>query len=178
MGRKVALDNVCYHDYCVDMEYGIGKATAGGQGKRRGLSLEEDVFVSILRTGDALMRASEHVLRDSDVLPTQYNVLRILRGSPDGLPCSEIAKRMISRDPDMTRLLDRMEKRGLISRERSTSDRRVVVTRITEQGMDVLARLDEPVRESHRKTLGHLGARRLKELMELLAAVRVNDSDE
>ncbi|HXA57342.1 MAG TPA: MarR family transcriptional regulator [Candidatus Acidoferrum sp.] len=138
----------------------------------RGLCPEEDAFVSILRTGDALMRATEFVLKDSGVSPTQYNVMRILRGSPDGLPCSEVAKRMISRDPDITRLLDRMEKRGLITRQRATTDRRLVVTKITREGLAALAALDEPVRRAHRETLGHLGAARLQSLVELLDVAR------
>lgn len=139
---------------------------------RRGLCPEEEVFVNLLRTADALVRASEGVLKAADVLPTQYNVLRILRGSPDGLPCSEIAKRMISRDPDMTRLLDRMEKRGLISRERATEDRRVVVTKITRSGKEVLTRLDRSVKEIHQSMLGHMGTKRLEALGELLRAAR------
>lgn len=130
------------------------------------------MFVNLLRTSDALMRASEGILRAADVQPTQYNVLRILRGSPDGLPCSEIAKRMISRDPDMTRLLDRMEKRGLISRERATEDRRVVVTKITRGGHEILARLDEAVKGIHQRMLGHMGKKRLGELNELLRIAR------
>jgi DNA-binding MarR family transcriptional regulator len=138
----------------------------------RGLCPEEEAFVSILRTGDALVRATESVLRNADVSPTQYNVMRILRGSPDGLPCSEIAKRLINRDPDVTRLLDRMEKRGLISRQRATTDRRVVVTKITPEGLAALGALDEPVRNAHRATLGHLGAKRLQLLVELLETAR------
>ncbi len=140
--------------------------------ERRGLCAEEEAFVSLLQTVDALVRATEGVLKGSEVLPTQYNVLRILRGSPEGLPCSEIGKRMISRDPDMTRLLDRMEKGGLIYRERDTKDRRVVVTRISEQGLERLAKLDGPVRDIHRQTLGHLGKERLGELVELLRLAR------
>jgi DNA-binding MarR family transcriptional regulator len=144
----------------------------------RGLCLEEDVFVNLLRTADALVRATEGVLKAAEVLPTQYNVLRILRGSPAGLPCSEIAKRMISRDPDMTRLLDRMERRELISRERATADRRVVVTKITSAGQAVLARLDPPVKEIHQRMLGHLGAKRLESLGELLRAARERAAQE
>ena len=92
---------------------------------RRFGGLEEDVFVSLHRTADLLARNAEKVLRDGDVSPNQYNVLRILRGAPEGLPCSEIAKRMISRDPDITRLLDRLEKAKLISRCRESKDRRM-----------------------------------------------------
>ena len=79
---------------------------------------------------------------------------------------------MITRDPDITRLLDRLEKRELISRCRETKDRRMVAARITSQGLKLLARLDEPVQEMHRKQLGHLGGPRLKELRELLVAAR------
>jgi DNA-binding MarR family transcriptional regulator len=141
---------------------------------RRGLCPEEDAFVSLMRTTDALMRSMEWVLRDADVLPAQYNVLRILRGSPGGLPCSEIGKRMISRDPDITRLLDRMEKRGFITRQRGTEDRRVVFTKITRAGLNLLAGLDETVRATHRKMLGHMGTKRLKDLQELLEVAREN----
>jgi DNA-binding MarR family transcriptional regulator len=146
--------------------------TKTAEALHRGLCPEEEAFVSILRTGDGLIRATENVLKDADVLPAQYNVMRILRGSPDGLPCNEIAKRMISRDPDMTRLLDRMEKRGLISRQRATTDRRVVIAKISAEGLAALAALDEPVQKAHRETLGHLGEARLRQLVELLEMAR------
>src|SRR5277367_4833599 len=90
-------------------------------------SLEEEVMLSLLRTADRLMRSSENALRPAGLTPTQYNALRILRGmSPQGLACQEIARRMITRDADLTRLLDRLETRGLIHRQRQTDDRRVV----------------------------------------------------
>jgi DNA-binding MarR family transcriptional regulator len=146
--------------------------TKAGSESHKGLCAEEDAFVSLLRTADALIRGAEGVLKAADVLPAQYNVMRILRGAPEGLPCSEISRRMISRDPDMTRLLDRMEKRGLIARHRNTADRRVVLTRITDQGLRVLAELDEPVRAAHRRQLGHMGHERLVALVELLRAAR------
>jgi DNA-binding MarR family transcriptional regulator len=133
---------------------------------------EEDAFTSLVRTADLLSRKVERVLREAEVSPTQYNVLRILRGSPQGLPCSEIAKRMINRDPDITRLLDRLEKRGLVSRCRETEDRRLVLTRITPEGLARLAELDAPVTETHRSQLGHLGRERLQALVELLEAAR------
>jgi DNA-binding MarR family transcriptional regulator len=99
-------------------------------------------------------------------------VLRILRGAPEGLACSDIGARMISRDPDITRLLDRLEKRRFISRTRETKDRRMVVTRITQGGLEALARLDKPMHDVHRKQLGHLGRERLRNLTELLEACR------
>jgi len=133
---------------------------------------EERVFLDLLRTTDMLSRRLVLVLKAEDLSANQYNVLRILRGSPDGLPCGEIAGRMITRDPDITRLLDRLEKRGLISRCRETKDRRMVMTRIARDGLDLLARLDRPIEEAHRKQLGHLGRERLHTLTELLRAAR------
>ncbi len=133
---------------------------------------EEIAFLDLLRTTDQLSRAFVPVLKAENLSPTQYNVLRILRGSPEGLPCGEIGNRMITRDPDITRLLDRLEKRALISRCREPKDRRTVLTRITPEGLKLLARLDEPVKEAHRKQLGHLGRERLKALCELLDEVR------
>lgn len=144
----------------------------GIEGSRQVGSPEEAAFLDLLRTSDLLTRAMVHVLRAVELSPTQYNVLRILRGSREGLPCGEIASRMITRDPDITRLLDRLEKRCLVSRCREKEDRRTVVTRITVEGLDLLARLDEPVQEAHRAQLGHLGAERLRKLAELLRAAR------
>ena len=139
--------------------------------KRRGCP-EEDAFLDLARTTDMLSRGPAQVLKTEDLSGTQYNVLRILRGSPQGLPCGEIASRMITRDPDITRLLDRLEKRALISRCRETKDRRTVMARITPDGLKVLARLDEPVEQAHRQQLGHLGRERLRALAELLQAAR------
>jgi DNA-binding MarR family transcriptional regulator len=130
------------------------------------------LFLELLRTTDLLSRALVKVLKAEDLSATQYNVLRILRGSPDGLPCGEIASRMITRDPDITRLLDRLEKRGVIARARETKDRRMVMTRITPDGLKLLGRLDEPVEESHHRQLGHLGRERMAALTELLSAAR------
>jgi DNA-binding MarR family transcriptional regulator len=139
---------------------------------RRAPSAEEAAFLDLLRTTDMLSRRPAQVLKSEELSPTQYNVLRILRGSPDGLACGEIANRMITRDPDITRLLDRLEKRGLILRWRETADRRIVMARITPQGLKLLARLDEPVQDAHRRQLGHLGRKRLQALAELLKEAR------
>lgn len=135
-------------------------------------SAEEAAFVDLLRTTDLLSRHLAPVLKAEDLSSTQYNVLRILRGALDGLPCGEIGSRMITRDPDITRLLDRLEKRALISRRRDTEDRRTVLTRITAEGLKTLARLDEPVQAAHRQLLGHLGRARLQALAELLRLAR------
>lgn len=128
--------------------------------------------MALLRTTDMLSRGLVTVLKAEDLSPTQYNVLRILRGAPEGLPCGEIATRMITRDPDVTRLLDRLEKRKLISRCRETTDRRTVVARITPEGLKILARLDEPVQTAHKNQLGHLGRERLRALTELMCISR------
>jgi len=140
--------------------------------KRRPRCPEEAAFLELARTTDMLSRGLVRVLKPEDLSPTQYNVLRILRGTPEGLPCGEIAARMITRDPDVTRLLDRLEKRGLISRCRETEDRRMVMARITADGLKVLARLDGPVVETHRRQLGHLGKDRIQALTELSKAAR------
>ena len=144
------------------------KASQSENKRRRATSPEEGVFLDLLRTTDILSRGLVQLVKAEDLSANQYNVLRILRGSPVGLPCGEIASRMITRDPDITRLLDRLEKRGLISRCRETKDRRMVIVRITPEGLKLLARLDEPVQEAHRRQLGHLGQDRLRALTELL----------
>ena len=142
-------------------------------GGRKG-SVEEAACLDLWRTADLLSRGPAQVLKAAELSPTQYNVLRILRGSPDGLSCGEIASRMITRDPDITRLLDRMERRGLISRCREEKDRRTVMARITPEGLELLARLDEPVQAMHRRQLGHLKAEQLEKLHELLQACRAS----
>ena len=142
---------------------------------RRGQALgatEEAAFLELLRTTDTLSRGLIPVLKSEDVSPNQYNVLRILRGAPEGLACGEIASRMITRDPDVTRLLDRLEKRQLISRCRESEDRRTVRTRISPEGLGLLARLDKPVLTAHRNLLGHLGQKRLRSLSALLREAR------
>ncbi|HEX9200714.1 MAG TPA: MarR family transcriptional regulator [Acidobacteriaceae bacterium] len=149
------------------------KTTGQSEEKKQTISSPEEMtFLELCRTTDLLSRHLSGLLKAEDLSSNQYNVLRILRGSPDGLPCGEIGNRMITRDPDITRLLDRLEKRGLISRCRETRDRRMVMARITPEGLDLLARMDEPVQQAHRRQLGHLGPERLRALTELLQAAR------
>lgn len=136
--------------------------------RQREVCFEEAVFLDLLRTTDILSRGPIQVLKTADLSATQYNVLRILRGAREGLACGEIASRMTTHDPDVTRLLDRLVKRGLSSRCREAKDRRTVMVRITQQGLRLLARLDQPIRAAHRKQLGHLGRGRLRLLTELL----------
>lgn len=148
------------------------KPKAQSETKRRVGLAEESAFLELMRTADMLSRGFASLLKAEELSSTQYNVLRILRGAPEGLPCGEIGNRMITRDPDITRLLDRLEKRGLVSRCRETKDRRMVLTRITDKGLELLAHLDEPVQEVHRAQMGHLGRERLQELVELVRAAR------
>jgi DNA-binding MarR family transcriptional regulator len=148
------------------------KISQSANTRRREGSLEEAAFLDLLRTTDLLSRGLAQVLKNDELSGTQYNVLRILRGSPDGLPCGEIANRMITRDPDVTRLLDRLEKRALISRSRETKDRRTVIARITPAGLKLLSGLDDPVQNAHRQNLGHMGRVRLRTLSELLSLAR------
>ena len=119
------------------------------------------------------MREMEEILKDHNLSPAQYNVLRILRtAGPVGMACHEIGQRMITRDPDMTRLLDKLEERELLGRSRERQDRRVIRTRISPPGLRLLKELDEPVRSMHRRQLGHLSEKRLRLLVKLLESVR------
>jgi DNA-binding MarR family transcriptional regulator len=136
-------------------------------------ALEEEVSLNILRTADRLAGCFEHILKPKGLTPTQYNVLRILRGvSPQGVACQEIARRMITRDADLTRLLDRLESRKLVGRQRQSSDRRVVHISITQTGLDLLGELDAAVVEMNKKLLGHIGPDKLHNLIDLLELAR------
>jgi DNA-binding MarR family transcriptional regulator len=139
---------------------------------------EQRLFLAILKTADALGQEAEQLTKSIGLTATQYNVLRILRGAgPDGLPCRGIGERMISRDPDMTRLLDRMEKGALITRARQKDDRRVVKTQITEAGLNLLQKLDQPMRDLHKKQFQHMAAAQVKTLGELLDALKNRDPE-
>jgi DNA-binding MarR family transcriptional regulator len=144
---------------------------ARAKARKRG-SREESAFLELSRTTDMLSRRLSDVLKKEELSGTQYYVLRILRGAPAGLSCGELGNQMITRDPDITRLLDRLEKRGLISRSRETRDRRTVMVRMTPAGLDLVGRFDGPVQAVHREQLGHLGENRLTKLSQLLTACR------
>jgi DNA-binding MarR family transcriptional regulator len=131
--------------------------------------LEEATYVAILRAADSLSQLPDQIIKGAGLTSAQYNVLRILRGAgPEGLPCNVIAERMISRDPDMTRMLDRMEKSHLITRQRQKDDRRVIEVRVTEEGLKLLKKLDTPIRDAHKEQFHHIGPARLKSLSQLL----------
>jgi DNA-binding MarR family transcriptional regulator len=149
------------------------KATVQAELKPKPGSCPEEVtYLEMLRTMEALSHRFVQVLKTEDLSSTQYNVLRILRGASEGLPCGEIGNRMVTRDSDITRLLDRLERRALITRCRESKDRRTVWTRITPSGLELLARLDKPMRAAHRERMGHLGRERLSQLADLLRLAR------
>jgi DNA-binding MarR family transcriptional regulator len=136
-------------------------------------SLEGEAILNIQRTASLLEQAVVEALKPSGLSPTQYNVLRILRGAGGaGLACQEIAERMVARDPDITRLLDRLEGRSLVGRARSGEDRRVVRVRLTVEGEALVGGIDPMIDTVPRKLLGHLGERRLRTLIDLLELAR------
>jgi DNA-binding MarR family transcriptional regulator len=135
--------------------------------------IEEEVFLNLQRTAQALSSAMAEIFKSVDLTPVQYNVLRILRGSLEtGLLCGEISERLVTKDSDVTRLLDRMENRGLVVRERHARDRRAVVSRITKKGLEILTELDEPMVAGIKTQFGNLSDRQLKQLNELLVLAR------
>jgi DNA-binding MarR family transcriptional regulator len=136
-------------------------------------SPEQEAYLSLLRTAGALQASVEAQLKSFGLTGTQYNALRILRGAgPEGLPCSEIGERMITRDPDITRLLDRLQKRGLALRSRGKADRRVICGKISPAGLKLLREMDAPVEQHSREMLRHVPREKLAELIELLELVR------
>jgi DNA-binding MarR family transcriptional regulator len=140
-------------------------------------SPEEELFLNLLRTSRQFLDDFDRLLRTRELTQPHYNILRILRGAGSGgLPSGEIGERMVGRDPDVTRLLDRMEERGLVSRERRTDDRRIVMTCITAKGQRVLSELDEPIAAMHQRQLGHLTREEIETLDALLERARNEDA--
>ena len=136
-------------------------------------SLEQEAFLNVARTEAAFRHHLEKVLRPFDISFTQYNVLRILRGAGQGGLCrNEIRDRLVDHMPDVTRLLDRMEETGWVTRSRGTEDRRQVSTHLTKAGKELVDSLDEPVAEEHERRLGHLTRTQLRSLIELLTLAR------
>lgn len=135
--------------------------------------IEEEVFLNIQRTADAMMQELLDVLRPFGLSITQYNVLRILRGAGQaGITCKEIGARMITRDPDITRLLDRLERRSLLTRSRAKEDRRFVSIRVTEAGLTLLKQLDAPIENKQVALMRHVPHPQLASLVDLLEQVR------
>ncbi len=136
-------------------------------------SLESEAILNLQRTADQLRRSFQQTLKGHGLTEAQYNVLRILRGAePDGLRCSQIGERMISHDPDVTRLLKRLGRQKLTERRRDIKDRRVVLMKITKPGLQLLKELDPVVDKSTRQALGHLTGEKLSLLIDLLEEAR------
>lgn len=142
-------------------------------------SREDEAFLNLVRTTELLRREVSELFRPYDITHAQYNVLRILRGAlrevqpaDQARTCGDIASRLVTFEPDVTRLLDKLERQGLITRERDAADRRVVRSRITDKGLALLADLDEPIARIQRARLGRLGEERLTQLIALLEELR------
>ena len=136
-------------------------------------SREQEAYLSLMRTADALQTKVEARLKEFGLTGTQYNALRILRGAgAEGLPCREIGERMIAHDPDITRLLNRLEDRGFVERTRAKHDRRVIYGKITVAGLKLLKEMDAPIERYGREVLRHVSQEKLKQLIGLLELVR------
>ena len=141
-------------------------------------SLEEELILNLERTVAVLRRPFDELLKAHRVSRTQYNVLRILRGAgPKGLGCGQIAERLITYDPDITRLLDRLEREGLVERRRDLVDRRVIMTRITGKGLKLLGSFDVPLSDLLQELLGHLKKQEARTLVGLLEKARAPHTD-
>ena len=136
-------------------------------------SKTQEAFLSLLRTADVAKRRFTEVFDGAGITFQQYNVLRILRGAGErGLPTLDIGDRMIERQPGVTRIVDRLEKKGLVTRDRCVDDRRKVWCRITPEGLDTLARLDEPVAAADRRLFSSLSSEDVERLVDLLEELR------
>lgn len=152
------------------------RGTLADEIKSRPLPPEQAAFLNVLRTEDLLTAELRALLKSHGITAQQYNVLRILRGAgPEGLPILEIGVRMVTRVPDVTRLVDRMEAAQLVVRTRSDSDRRVVRTTLTPEGTRIVDSLLQPVTELHKRQLSHLTQEELAELSRLLEKTRARD---
>jgi DNA-binding MarR family transcriptional regulator len=136
-------------------------------------TLEQEAFVNVQRTAGVLQQRIVELLKPFGLSPTQYNVLRILRGAGEsGAACKDIGSRLVTPDPDVTRLIDRLERRGLVTRGRSATDRRRVPVQITAAGLDLLSQLDQPVVASCGTTMAPLNPDELQMLIDLLERLR------
>lgn len=145
---------------------------------RRFDSLEQEVFLGLWRTYDRLRALEDQLFAGYDLTPQQYNALRLLRRDhPEPIRTLDLAARLVSRAPDITRLLDKLEQRQLIVRDRPADNRRVVRVGIAAAGIDLLDKLREPLRDCHSRQLGHLPPKELKALAALLQAARLPHED-
>jgi DNA-binding MarR family transcriptional regulator len=146
---------------------------------RRFDSPQQEVYLNLWRTYDRLRMVEDELFLRHELTAQQYNALRLLRAEhPSALPTLVLASKLVSHAPDITRLVDRLEERGLVARQRMPDNRRVVQVGITEAGLALLKSLDQPVRECHLKQLGHLSHAQLQSLVELLRAARQPHEEE
>jgi DNA-binding MarR family transcriptional regulator len=176
--RKIAIDKIVVATNIVGNdergEAAVARRSLQEEIKKRNPfdSPEEEAFLNLARTLDWHATEFTRLFKKHGISGSQYNVLRILRGEGTPLPCLEVASRMITKLPDITRLVDRLEDAGLVERSRTTEDRRLVLIRITDAGLGLLGRLDEPIKTLHRRQLGHLTREELAELNRLLVKAR------
>lgn len=145
--------------------------------KRAFDSVEQEAMLSILRTSDLLENRLARLLREHDLTPSQYNVLRILRGEGAPMPCLEVAARMIQVAPAITRVVDQLLARELIQKTQSNEDRRVFLVQLTASGNALLRTLDKPILQLHTTLLGNVSPANLKELIGSLALIRQQVDD-
>jgi DNA-binding MarR family transcriptional regulator len=152
-----------------------GKSGAS-RGRSARTTAQFEVFSELLVTAERFEREVVELLKGAELSLSQYNILRILRGAGDaGLACGQVGGRLVRHDPDVTRLMDRLDKRRLIARAREPQDRRVVRTKITPEGLALLGSLDGPIDRLHERQLGHMNERRLATLKSLLAEARARE---
>jgi DNA-binding MarR family transcriptional regulator len=137
-------------------------------------SLQQEVYLGLWRTYDRLRALEDELFANYELTAQQYNVLRLLKAArPESVPTLALADRLVSRAPDITRMIDRLEERGLVARERISDDRRVVRVRITDAGMDLISKIVGPLASCHARQLGHLSDADLKKLSALLREARL-----
>src|SRR5262245_23809381 len=139
---------------------------------RRFDSPEQEAYLALWRTYDRLRALEDELFAGFDLTAQQYNLLRLLRAAREPVPTLSLAERLVSRAPDITRMLDKLEERKFLTRTRSTADRRAVLVRITPAGLALLEKIAGPLRECHRRQLGHLSAAELRNMIALLKAAR------
>jgi DNA-binding MarR family transcriptional regulator len=168
------LDNKCLNTYIKEVEgnKAVRSLQADLKMARPFKTVEQELLLNIVRTAAVLEHDLAEKLKPFGLTPTQYNVLRILRGTPEGLCRNAVGERLVTRVPDVTRLLDRMERMGLIQRNRSGEDRRFVTTSITDKGLKLVDKLDRDICTIHARQLGHLGEKKARDLIKLLTEAR------
>jgi DNA-binding MarR family transcriptional regulator len=173
-----AVDNARYNDYLYNMVNGLPEAIyelmGADEAKRAESSKTPQLlaFDLLLRTAGELDQQLAQVLKPAGMTPAQFNVLRVLRNAGGaGLACGEVSERLVRHDPDVTRLLDRLEARGLVARSRDTTDRRVVIARITEEGLGILEALSASVTTLHERQFGPLSRAEFRTFVGLLEKI-------